>query len=115
MSRYMLDKLLWQIDRDDEALEAYLADPAGYVAAWERSAAEPRPPHPDGGTLTAEERAAVVAVDAPAMYELGAHPYLLWHYVRSVILEPGMSPEQLDGDFKAGIRDRHPPDLTTWL
>ena len=35
MSRYLLNKFLYTIDRDPELVERYRADPRGTVAWWE--------------------------------------------------------------------------------
>ena len=35
MSRYLLDKFLYTVDRDPELVERYREDPAGTVAWWE--------------------------------------------------------------------------------
>lgn len=84
MTRYMIDKLLLEIDRSDESLAAYRSDPAGFVTAWERAAGSPVPPHPTGGRLTGDEREAFSPFDAGRLYAMGAHPFLLWHVVRAL-------------------------------
>ena len=114
MGSYIVNKLLWHIDRDDEALEAYRSDPKTFVSDWERSTSSPQPPYPDGGILTAEERDAFVGMEASDLYSLGAHPYLLWHYVRAVLLETDMTTDDLSDVFKAGISGKTPPDLIDW-
>ena len=35
MSKYLLNKFLYTVDRDPELVEAYRADPYGLVARWE--------------------------------------------------------------------------------
>lgn len=35
MSRYLLDKFLYTVDRDPDLVERYRADPGGTVAWWE--------------------------------------------------------------------------------
>jgi hypothetical protein len=35
MSRYLLDKFLYTVDRDPDLVERYREDPAGTVAWWE--------------------------------------------------------------------------------
>ena len=72
------------VDGDPEPLAEFSADPAGFVAGWERRAAGTHVPTPDSGRLTEEERAAIVGLDYGALYALGAHPYLLLHFARAV-------------------------------
>ena len=35
MSRYLVDKFLYLVDRDERLLEQYMEDPATFVARWE--------------------------------------------------------------------------------
>ena len=39
MSKYLLDKFLYTVDRDPELVERYRSDPAGTVDWWEREIA----------------------------------------------------------------------------
>jgi hypothetical protein len=81
MSRYLLDKFLYTVDRDPELVERYRADPEGTVAWWEETMANQLL-----GCVAAEastwqrftdtERAALASHDYPALFELGAHPFL---------------------------------------
>ena len=81
MSKYLLDKFLYTVDRDAGLTERYREDPAGTVDWWEREMA---------GTVlncTAaekstwlsfeeEERRALREHDHVALFQLGAHPFL---------------------------------------
>lgn len=81
MSRYLLDKFLFTIDRDPQLVERYRDDPEGTVTWWEREMA---------GTLlnatsherttwlafTDDERRALRTHDHIALFEMGAHPFL---------------------------------------
>lgn len=113
MSRYMINKLMWQIDRDHEALEAFKRDPTGFIATWESPPEPPTPPYPDGGALTTDERDAFLRGDYARLYALGAHPYLLWHFVRAVASTEGTNVGELSDSFKDGIRSHGVPDFTT--
>jgi hypothetical protein len=113
MSRYMIDKLLLAIDRTDESLEEFAADTPSFLDRWERSAAHPTPPYPEGGTLTPEERAAFESWDYARLYEMGAHPYLLWHMVRGVFVPARMSSEELIEEYRAAVTPLGRPDFTT--
>ncbi|GAA1959788.1 hypothetical protein [Agromyces allii] len=83
MSRYMVDKFMRFVELSDERVAEYAADPAAYVERWLGEAGGP-----DGATddrvLTDAERAAFAARDVEALYVLGAHPYLLWHFTEAV-------------------------------
>jgi hypothetical protein len=81
MSKYLLDKFLYTVDRDPALVSRYRSDPAGTVVWWESTlagsllnchAAE------DSTWLefTASERSALVAHDYVRLFELGAHPFL---------------------------------------
>lgn len=113
MSRYMLNKLLIEIDRTDEAVEAYRSDPVGFVARWEAAAANPQPPYPDGGTLTDEERAAFETLDYGTLYAMGAHPFLLWHVVRAVLVSDDLDVRQLAARYVETVTPHGYPDFTT--
>ncbi len=86
MSKYLVNKFLFTIDRDPGLVERYRVDPAGTVAWWEAEQAN-RILNCHGGeastwlAFTEPERAALRAHDHVALFELGAHPFLtltLW-------------------------------------
>ena len=81
MSRYLLDKFLFTIDRDPDLVERYRDDPVGTVSWWEAELA--------GSLLsctvaerttwlafTDDERRALREHDHVALFEMGAHPFL---------------------------------------
>lgn len=81
MSRYLLDKFLFTVDRDPALVERYRDDPAETVAWWEETMSNRilGCPSFESSTwleLTTEERQALVAHDYSALFELGAHPFL---------------------------------------
>lgn len=120
MSKYLLNKFLYTIDRDDELTERYRADPAGTVAWWEAElgpqilnciAAE----RTTWLRLTDEERQALVDQDHVQLFELGAHPFLtltLWiaMFERDFTEPLGM---QLDYARKLAHLTQPYPDITT--
>ena len=86
MSKYLVNKFLFTIDRDPELVERYRTDPGGTVSWWEAERANQLL-----GAIGAEattwleftdaERAALIAHDHVALFEMGAHPFLtltLW-------------------------------------
>ena len=81
MSKYLLDKFLFTVDRDPELVERYRDDPAGTVAWWEAEMATTilnchsgeRSTWP---ALTDDERDALSRQDHVALFGMGAHPFL---------------------------------------
>jgi hypothetical protein len=81
MSRYLLDKFLYTVDRDPALIERYREDPAGLVGDWEAAYSNRILNCVSGESSTwltfeDEEREALVAHDYPKLFELGAHPFL---------------------------------------
>jgi hypothetical protein len=81
MSKYLLDKFLYTVDRDPELVERYREDPAGTVAWWERDMAGALlnchvAEKTSWLTFTPEERGALAGHDHVRLFELGAHPFL---------------------------------------
>ena len=81
MSRYLLDKFLFTVDRDPELVERYREDPAGTVEWWEAQRANVILNCVDAEKstwleFTDAERRALTAHDHVALFEMGAHPFL---------------------------------------
>jgi hypothetical protein len=81
MSKYLLNKFLYTVDRDPELVERYRADPRGTVAWWEAEQANLILNCHQGERSTwmafdDPEREALGAHDYPRLFELGAHPFL---------------------------------------
>ena len=81
MSRYLLDKFLYTVDRDPELVERYRSDPAGLVEWWEAELANAILNCHSGEKSTwlgfsDEERDVLVRQDHVRLFELGAHPFL---------------------------------------
>jgi hypothetical protein len=82
MSKYLLDKFLYSVDRDPELVERYRSDPRGTVTWWEAERANVILNCPDAErstwlTFTDPERDALASHDYVALFELGAHNFLL--------------------------------------
>ena len=81
MSRYLLNKFLFTVDRDPELVERYREDPRGTVEWWEAERA-----NVILNVLTGEkstwltfddvEREALATFDVPKLFGLGVHPFL---------------------------------------
>jgi len=81
VSKYLLDKFLYTVDRDAELVERYRADPAGTVRWWEREMANTLLSCVAGEkstwlAFTEQERRALSEHDHVRLFELGAHPFL---------------------------------------
>jgi hypothetical protein len=86
MTKYVLNKFLFTVDRDPDLVERYRDDPSATVPWWEAEQAN-RLLNCHAGeastwlSFTDEERAALIAHDHVRLFELGAHPFLtltLW-------------------------------------
>ncbi|GEK79180.1 hypothetical protein [Agrococcus baldri] len=82
MSKYAVNRFLFQIDRDPVLLAAYKADPEAMVARWEAEMAPYLGPwgqtveRSSVVTLSAEERRMLVEHDYVGLFEMGAHYFL---------------------------------------
>jgi hypothetical protein len=81
MSKYLLDKFLYTVDRDPGLVERYREDPAGTVTWWEREMANKLLNSVDEEkstwlAFTDEERRALREHDHVTLFEMGAHPFL---------------------------------------
>jgi hypothetical protein len=81
MSKYLLNKFLYTIDRDPELVERYRTAPNETVQWWEAERAN-AVLNCHGGEastwlrFTDEEREALAGHDHVALFSLGAHPFL---------------------------------------
>jgi hypothetical protein len=108
----MVNKAMWDIDRSERDLIRFKGDPLALLADWEARATRPEPPYPAGGTLTDEERAALANRDYGALYAMGANPYLLWQFARSVSV-PEIELENLISSFREAVEPHGRPDFHT--
>ncbi|KGH43274.1 hypothetical protein IN07_24460 [Modestobacter caceresii] len=81
MSKYLLDKFLFTVDRDPELTERYREDPAGTVTWWEAEMANTilnciPAEKTTWLAFTDEERRALAEHDHVALFQMGAHPFL---------------------------------------
>ena len=81
MSKYLLNKFLYTVDRDPELVEQYRNDPRGTVVWWEAERANVILNVPAGEKSSwlrfdDVEREALATHDYPKLFELGAHPFL---------------------------------------
>ena len=81
MSKYLVNKFLYTVDRDPELVERYRADPQGTVTWWEAEQANLILGCHAGErstwlAFTDPEREALATHDYVALFELGAHNFL---------------------------------------
>lgn len=81
MSKYLVNKFLFTVDRDPELVERYREDPRGTVEWWEATGANTLLNCVSGEASTwlrfeDAEREALATHDHPALFALGAHPFL---------------------------------------
>jgi hypothetical protein len=81
MSRYLLNKFLFTVDRDPELVERYRSEPRELVTWWEAERANEllNCITDEASTwlrFTDEEREALIDHDHCKLFELGAHPFL---------------------------------------
>ena len=81
MSRYLLNKVLYTVDRDPSLVERYREDPGGTVTWWEAERANQVLNCHTGEAstwlaFTDDERRALIAHDHVRLFALGAHPFL---------------------------------------
>jgi len=81
MSKYLLNKFLFSIDRDPALVEQYRADPRGTVTWWEAERANAilnvhGAEHSTWLKFDDVEREALATHDYVKLFELGAHPFL---------------------------------------
>jgi hypothetical protein len=81
VSRYLLNKFLYTVDRDADLIERYRREPEATVRWWEDNRANEILGCAAGEASTwlrfePEERAALESHDYVALFRLGAHPFL---------------------------------------
>jgi hypothetical protein len=82
VSKYLLDKFLYTVDRDPELVERYREDPRGTVEWWEAERANQILNVTSGEksswlAFDDVEREALATHDYVTVFGLGAHPFLL--------------------------------------
>jgi hypothetical protein len=81
VSKYLLNKFLYTVDRDPDLVERYREDPSGTLAWWEETQANRILNCVDQESSTwlrfeDAEREAIATHDYVKLFELGAHPFL---------------------------------------
>jgi hypothetical protein len=81
VSKYLLNKFLFTVDRDAELVERYREDPRGTVTMWEAEYANRilncvADERSSWLAFDDAEREALATHDYPALFAMGAHPFL---------------------------------------
>jgi len=81
MSKYLLDKFLYTVDRDPDLIERYRTDPVGTITWWQAEMANrilncTTEERSTWLAFTDDERRALQEHDHVALFEMGAHPFL---------------------------------------
>lgn len=96
MSRYAVNKVLWQVARDDAVAASYMASPDTFMT---------------GRPLTETEHRQLVDRDYAGLFAAGAHPFLL--YTFKIKVSGGWS-FPLMTDYVQSIAGIDPPlDIST--
>jgi hypothetical protein len=120
MSRYLLDKFLYSVDRDPELVERYRQDPVGTVRWWEaeRGNAVLNCHTAEASTwqrFTDAERDALASQDHVKLFELGAHPFLTLTLFIAMFERDNREPLEYQKSFGARLAhfDLPYPDIAT--
>lgn len=95
MTRYALDKVLWNYAREPRFKAAFDVDPVTAIA---------------GRELAEAERVALAARDLRAIFQLGAHPFLLYSF--AIASNGGWSIEMMK-DYVAKLEGLELGDIET--
>ncbi len=111
MSKYLVDKFLYTVDRDPVLVEAYRTQPGRTVTEWESTTARSilnchSAESSTWPSFTDEERTALMSQDYVALFELGAHPFL------TLTLFIGMF--ERDYDEPLGFQLAYARSLSSW-
>ena len=120
MSRYLLDKFLFTVDRDHDLVERYRDDPGGTVDWWEAEVANTLLNcHTDERStwlaFTDEERRALREHDHVALFAMGAHPFLTLTLFIAMFERDHDEPLGFQLEYAQRLADRALPypDITT--
>lgn len=101
MSKYLVNKFMHVVNMNQDAEEAYVENPPGFVARWEKG---------ERLEFTAEERRALGRRDYGSLYAMGAHPFLLWSFTEA-IWRHEVDREELVKDYKEKAAAAGYPDF----
>jgi hypothetical protein len=95
MSHYGISKVMWEIYKDRDLAERFGTDPAAVL---------------DGRDLQDDEREALASQDLRALFELGMHPFVVYHF--ALRMAGGASMEFMQ-DYLARVKGQTVGNLET--
>jgi hypothetical protein len=120
MSKYLLNKFLYTVDRDAGLVERYREEPREMVTWWESTMANAVLNCHTGENSTwlrfsDAEREALIAHDHIALFELGAHPFLTLTLFIAMFERDNTEPLEYQKAFGARLAhfDLPYPDIAT--
>ncbi|MCO8277248.1 hypothetical protein M1L60_42400 [Actinoplanes sp. TRM 88003] len=120
MSKYLIDKFLYTVDRDPDLVERYRSEPAELVTWWEAARANTVLNCITGESstwlrFTDDERQALIAHDHVRLFELGAHPFLTLTLFIAMFERDNKEPLEYQKAFGARLAhfDLPYPDIAT--
>jgi hypothetical protein len=121
MSRYLVDKFLYTVDRDPELVERYRDDPEATLTWWEAEQANLIINcHGDERSTWLAfddvERRALATHDYPTLFSLGAHPFLTLTLFIAMFERDYEEPLGFQLEYAARLvdwKDKRYPDITT--
>jgi len=120
VSKYLLNKFLYTVDRDPALVERYREAPRELVTWWESTMANSLLNCHTGEATTwlafsPEERDALVAHDHVKLFELGAHPFLTLTLYIAMFERDNAEPLEYQKAFGARLAhfDLPYPDIAT--
>jgi len=106
MSSYAVNRVMREVNMVPASLSAYRADPAAFLAEYQRSS-------PVAAELSPAEHDALATKDFGRLYALGAHPYLLWSFTEAVYVPPMPRGELVEAFRRAAEPVGYPDWATT--
>ncbi|WP_250035959.1 hypothetical protein [Paractinoplanes maris] len=120
MSKYLLDKFLYMVDRDPELVERYRSTPDELVTWWEAERANTvlNCHTSEASTwlrFTDDEREALIGHNHVRLFELGAHPFLTLTLFIAMFERGNTEPLEYQKAFGARLAhfDMPYPDIAT--
>jgi hypothetical protein len=103
MSKYLMNKLIHQVNMNQAMEDDYARNPRAFVDKWEKN---------QKLQFTPEEREALATKDYGKLYALGVHPFTLWSFTEAVWIHDKPR-EELVADYKAKASKAGYPDFKT--
>lgn len=115
MSRYLVDKFIYQVDRSEELLQDYIRSPAELVARWEKDCAHKVTEIEETSAhhFTDEERSALAERDFEKLYAMGANSFLLWTLMLPILEKDFPDFRAVAAHYREKIRTYGRPDFST--